>query len=165
MARRCRVQCFIDQASVDIPAAPPPPPSKECPFSAVARGTYLAGYPTSLPSDGVHTPSAWPYNVSSLSEAQSWCCLHADCGGVTHQNGRFEARAGGEPITNPPNSGSADSWARVGADHGLNRVNLTKCVVTRELDFTQATGSGYPTRGTPERTVAVSKELLARYGL
>ena len=42
------------------------------------------------------------------------CCKHADCGGVTHQNGRYEVRAGSAPI-----QGTADSYPKEGAG-GLN---------------------------------------------
>ena len=87
-----RVGCYIVQASIDIPLTPLAPSA--CKLGKLVTSTYLAGYPHSLPGcDGIHPPTKWPYALHLLSEAKKWCCAHADCGGVTHQNGRYEVRA------------------------------------------------------------------------
>jgi len=160
-----RVRCVIDQASIDLPATPPSPPSPQCPYMPEDRGMYLRNYPPSLPgSNGIQPPATWPYNTTQLAAAQEWCCLHRDCGGVTHQNGKFEVRAGAVPIQNPAGATQASSWPRKNARHSLNTVNLTKCVVTAEMDFTQSTDTNFVTVPSTSDTVTLSHELLAKYG-
>ena len=166
-----RVECYVNQAALDVPAVPPTP--GVCKMGALMAGTYLSNYPKSLGSGGIQPPAKWPYNASSLESAAAWCCKHGDCGGVTHQNGRqatiisalflrlcgvivalcfffnsfihsfilllcrFEVRAGNFPI-----KGTADSYVNKNAG-GLNTGNLTKCVTTAEMDFTQGTTEKY----------------------
>ena len=113
-------------------------------------------------SGGVTPPSHWPYDASSLAAAQAWCCKHADCGGITHQNGRYEVRAGATPIANPGGSTAASSFLRKGLAK-LDQANLTRCVVTAELDFTQATGGDYAQRAASDKTVALSRSLIDKY--
>ena len=81
-----RVECYVNQAALDVPAVPPTP--GVCKMGALMAGTYLSNYPKSLGSGGIQPPAKWPYNASSLESAAAWCCKHGDCGGVTHQNGR-----------------------------------------------------------------------------
>ena len=107
-------------------------------------------------------PPHWPYDASSLAAAQAWCCKHADCGGITHQNGRYEVRAGATPIANPSGSTAASSFLRKGLAK-LDQANLTRCVVTAELDFTQATGGDYAQRASSDKTVALSRSLIDKY--
>ena len=45
----------------------------------------------------------------------------------------------------------------------LNQVNLTKCVTTAELDFTQGTSGGYIEEPTVGKTLALSATLIAKY--
>ena len=57
----------------------------------------------------------------------------------------YEVRHGGRPIHDPA-SDLQGSWPKAGAAGGgdvLNHVNLTKCVTTAELDFTQGTATTY----------------------
>ena len=55
----------------------------------------------------------WSRYDNTLAAAQAWCCAAGPsvCGGVTHQAGKYDARAGCEP--RPCNTGCADvsSWA------------------------------------------------------
>ena len=112
---------------------------------------------------GDHPPSVWPYDTSSLSAAQRWCCHHDDCGGVTHQNGRFEVRSGSFPI---PHFGDGESsFPREGAGGGVNMTNVTRCVVQAEMDFTQSTATKYATVATPHKTRELSQQLVKRYGV
>jgi len=136
------VECYIEQVKVDVPAVKPNPGACKLPATPV-KNTYLQNYPLSLGSGGVYPPAVWPYNTSSLADAGSWCCAagHEDCVGVSFQNGRYEAWAGTFPVPNPSGSCTCNSYPRPHAQGGLNTINLTKCVVTAELDFTQA-GSG-----------------------
>ncbi len=162
-----RVQCYIDQAAIDmpLPSPPPPPGPNHCKIEALVPGSYLSNYPSSLPGcDGVHPPKTWPYDTSSLSAAKAWCCKHEDCGGVTHQNGRYEVRHGGSPIHDPATN-LEGSWPKAGAAGGgaLNHVNLTKCVTTAELDFTQGTATSYLEEPTTEKTLSLSSKLIAKY--
>eukprot|EP01045_Picozoa_sp_COSAG04_P017574 COSAG04_NODE_1564_length_6324_cov_18.572369_5_plen_139_part_00 len=113
-------------------------------------------------SGGATPPPHWPYDASSLAAAQAWCCKHADCGGITHQNGRYEVRAGATPIANPSGSTAASSFLRKGLAK-LDQANLTRCVVTAELDFTQATGGDYAQRAASDKTVALSRSLIDKY--
>ena len=113
-------------------------------------------------SGGVTPPPHWPYDASSLAAAQAWCCKHSDCGGITHQNGRYEVRAGATPIANPGGSTAASSYLRKGLAK-LDQANLTRCVVTAELDFTQATVGDYAQRASSDKTVALSRSLIDKY--
>ena len=45
----------------------------------------------------------------------------------------------------------------------LDATNLTKCVVTAEMDFTQATDGGYATQATTANTLPLSAKLVAKY--
>ena len=101
--------------------------------------------------------------TASLSAAEGWCCKHHDCGGVTLQNGRYEVRAGSNPIPNPQPATVADSWLKPGKRAGLNGVNLTKCVTTAELDFTQDTSTKYLEEPTTAKTLSLSEVLLKKY--
>jgi hypothetical protein len=137
-----RVQCYVTQAMVDIPATTPE--NSTCKIGSLVHSKYLANYPHSLPgSDGVHAPVHWPYNSSSFGAASHWCCLHVDCGGVTWQNARYEVRAGTQLITDKnPASHLQGSFPKRGAN-GINSTNLTWCVTDAELDFTQSTATRY----------------------
>lgn len=151
-----RVQCYVDQFTVDLPPHPPSP--SQCQIGHEVPSTYLHNYPKSLGSGGIHPPSVWPYNTSDLSAAEKWCCAHSDCGGITHQNGRYEVRA----ISSLSPDGTASSYPREGAAP-LNQVNLTRCVVTRELEFTQGTGSDYLQLPTMDKTLSLSDALIKKY--
>jgi len=152
-----RVLCYVDQFNVDLPDKPPQP--SQCKIGSKVPNTYLHNYPKSLVPGGVYPPSTWPYNTSSLDAASQWCCAHSDCGGITHQNGRYEVRAISQLYQDP----AADSYPRSGTAP-LNQANLTRCVVTRELEFTQGTGSGYLEKPTDEKTLSLSAALLQKYG-
>lgn len=167
-----RVQCYIDQVAIDVPATPPKPPDPaNCKINikAPVPNTYLSNYPRSLPGcDGIHPPASWPYDTSSLPAAKAWCCKHRDCGGITHQNGRYEVRNGGKPIVDPspnlqgsyPKDGAGGNG---GGGGGLNHANLTRCVTTAELDFTQGQGGGYLEKPTTEKTLSLSTKLIEKY--
>ena len=45
----------------------------------------------------------------------------------------------------------------------MNRANLTKCVVTAEMDFTQGTGTRYAEEPTTANSLALSGSLFAKY--
>lgn len=156
-----RVQCYVNQVIVDLPASKPSP--SPCKLASVINGTYLPGYPMSLGSGGVLPPSTWPYDTSSLAAASAWCCQHGDCGGVTHQNGRYEVRAGGCTIPNPSGSTSAASYPRSGGCAELDMANVTRCVVTAEMDFTQDTTVKYLEEATTAKMLALSTALIAKY--
>jgi hypothetical protein len=96
-----RVQCYVDQLLQYLPDVKPMP--KECKLAAEVHASYLSNYPMSLGSGGVHPPSTWPYDTSSLEAAGGWCCNHLDCGGVTRQDGRYEVRANGCPTMDARN--------------------------------------------------------------
>jgi len=55
------------------------------------------------------------------------------------------------------------SYRRSDKGSGLNRANLTKCVVTAELDFTQGTGTRYAEEPTTANSLALSGSLFAKY--
>ena len=156
-----RVQCYINQIAVDLPDVVP----QTCHIQAQIAGTYLAGYPRSLGCSGASAPSSWPYNTSNLGDAKMWCCTHEDCGGITQQNNQYEVRASGTPTIEPGSSPQASSYPRAGRNLHLmiNTANLTRCVVTAEMDFTQATDRGYATEATTGRTHSLSAQLLAKY--
>jgi len=159
-----RVQCYLNQVVVDLPDTPPPSPANStCTLASVpVNNAYLSNYPASLGSGGVYPPAVWPYNTSSLAAAVAWCCAagHSDCGGVTHQNGRYEVRAGSDPIPNsaPP---APSSYPRAGRE-SLNTTNMTACVVLAEMDFTQGSNaySDVPTRSA---TLPLSAKLVGKY--
>ena len=55
-----RVQCFVEQARIDLPA-PPPQNATTCTYADPARHMYLAHYPPSLvPGGGDKPPVVWP---------------------------------------------------------------------------------------------------------
>ena len=161
-----RVQCYVDQFTIDLPVTKPPAPTPgSCKISAKGvKGAYLHNYPKSLPgSDGTHMPKGgkWPYDTKSLSAAEAWCCKHADCGGVTEQPaGKYEVRAGSVATHDPA---AVVSYIKATGHTGLNRVNLTKCVTTAELDFTQGTTTKYSETPTREKTLSLSATLIAKY--
>lgn len=160
-----RVECYVAQVGVDIPASTPTPdPSHPCKIGPAASGYYLANYPRDLPgTNGVSTPTSWPYDATSLADAEAWCCAHGDCGGVTHQNGRYEVRAGSSPIKDPQGD-QVVSYPKLGAHTGtLNQGNLTKCVTAAELDFTQGTATTYIEQPTTNKTLALSAALIGKY--
>eukprot|EP01047_Picozoa_sp_COSAG01_P034685 COSAG01_NODE_2617_length_7374_cov_7.663505_1_plen_51_part_00 len=45
----------------------------------------------------------------------------------------------------------------------MNQVNLTKCVTTAELDFTQGTTTTYIQEPTTSKTLSLSAALIAKY--
>ena len=92
-----------------------------------------------------------------------WCCTHADCGGVTQQNGRFEVRAGNAP-TKDDSPSLVASWPI--AVPRLNSSAVLECALAAELDFTlNRKRTTYASEATPERTLAISSELLTKYAL
>jgi len=158
---RKRVMCYTNRIAIDLPAAVPKP-SATCDYDGMAKLTYLRNYPADLPgSDGTHAPPTWPYNVTDAGAAKKWCCEHSDCGGVTAQNSRYEVRAGNTNVKdNSP--GLVGSWRK--SRPSLNESKITACVVEAELDFTlNRMETSYPTDATPERTLELSAELLAKY--
>lgn len=150
-----RVQCYVDQFMVDMPDKEPN--ASECEFGQETPSTYLHNYPKSLVPNGEQPPTTWPYNTSSLVAAKEWCCAHSDCGGVTYQNARYEVRAFSALI--PDNR--ASSYQRAGPV--FNQANLTKCVVTKELEFTQGSGSSYLEVPTTNKTLSLSAALISKY--
>jgi hypothetical protein len=153
-----RVQCYVDQLQY-LPDVKPKPGA--CKFGAEVQASYLSGYPKSLGSGGTHPPSIWPYDTGSLDAASGWCCNHTDCGGVTHQNGQYEVRADGCPVMDARNVSS--SFPKAGACGGMNRTNLTRCVVLAELDFTQDTSIKFAEVPAQSKTLSLSSRLLAQY--
>jgi hypothetical protein len=157
-----RVECYVHQLAVDLPAVKPT--NTSCKVDGAVSDSYLQNYPKSLGSGGIHPPTHWPYNTSSLAAARTWCCAagHTDCGGVTFQDGRYEVRAGSNPVPSPAGSGTPTSYPRANAGR-LNTVNLTQCVVTAELDFTQGVGTTYADVPTAANTMAISSTLVGKY--
>eukprot|EP00656_Telonema_subtile_P011229 TRINITY_DN15534_c0_g1_i1.p1 TRINITY_DN15534_c0_g1~~TRINITY_DN15534_c0_g1_i1.p1 ORF type:complete len:866 (+),score=187.31 TRINITY_DN15534_c0_g1_i1:142-2739(+) len=153
-----RVLCYVSQVAIDLPSTPPAP--APCQIDGEHKGFYLKDYPGSLGSGGVRPPAVWPYNTSDLAAAQAWCCKHADCGGVTHQDGRFEVRAGSSLIRDQPD---VSSFPRAG-QIALNTTNITKCAVTAEMDFTQDVKTVYAQHPTNNLTLSLSSALLQKYG-
>ena len=89
-------------------------------------------------------------------------CAHDDCGGVTAQHGRYEVRAGNQPLDDTGSATLVGSWRR--AKPRLNVTAMMHCAVEAELNFTlNRRASSYATSATTERTLPLSSELLRKY--
>lgn len=94
-------------ASSSSSSSSPPSSAVACnyTFGPPVKGEILAGYAKG------YSPAKQPY-PNTLADAQAWCCAAGPsvCGGVTHQAGKYDARAGCE--TRHCNSGCDDvsSW-------------------------------------------------------
>ena len=160
-----RAECYLEQLAIDLPHTVPPPPSPSaCRWGAKLEDAYLQSYREPQCTLGIETLPAlclcssdrvWlcvraracvctsaagvaagrmPF-ANSLAAAQSWCCEHADCGGVTYQDGKYEARKGSTPVpAGSPSPPHSPLFSIPRADHhsaGVNKVNLTDCGAKR----------------------------------
>lgn len=105
---------FVLSVSLVASAAAPSagPGSCQYTFSTPQKASILLGY-----AKGYH-PQRQPF-ANTLPAAQAWCCGKGPsvCGGITHQAGLFDARAGCAPRGCSKGCENVTSWVLVDPSH------------------------------------------------